>query len=91
MAMEVTAGGEWIEDIKVGIVDDEWFGPISHSLAKPSPRPTPSTASAKERKLLVSAQRFYLEENGLLWLRGHLERKQAEKMARKYKKDEEEV
>ena len=30
MAMEVTAAGEWIEDFKAGIVDDEWFGPIAH-------------------------------------------------------------
>jgi hypothetical protein len=91
MAMEVTAAGEWIEDIKAGIVDNEWFGPIAHSLANPSPRPPPSTASAKECKLWVLAQRCYLEENGLLWLRGDLERKQAEKKARKTKKDEEEV
>jgi len=91
MAMEVTAAGEWIDDIKAGIVDDDWFGPIAHSLANPSPCPPPSTASAKERKLWVSAQRFYLEENGLLWLRGDLERKQAEKNAREQKKDEKEV
>jgi hypothetical protein len=39
----------------------------------------------------VSAQLFYLEENGLLWLRGDLERKQTEKKAWKNKKDEEEV
>jgi hypothetical protein len=38
----------------------------------------------------VSAQRFHLEEHGLLWLRGDLERKQAEKKTRKNKKDEEE-
>jgi len=56
MAMKVTAAGEWMEDIKVGIVDDEWLRPIAHSLANPSPHPPPSTASAKERKLLVSAQ-----------------------------------
>ena len=47
MAMEVSAAKEWIEDIKASIVDDEWFGPIAHSLANPSPRPPPSTASAK--------------------------------------------
>jgi len=91
MVMVVTAAGEWIEDIKVGIVDDEWFWPIAHSLANPSPRHPPSTVSAKERKLWASAQRIYLEENGLLWLRGDLERKQAEKKARKNRKDEEEV
>jgi len=51
MAMEVTAAGKWIEVIKAGIVDDEWFGPIAHCLANPSPRPPPSTASAKELKL----------------------------------------
>ena len=55
------------------------------------PAPPPSTLSAKERKLWVSAERFNLEENGLMWLRGDLERKQAEKKARKNKKDEEEV
>jgi len=91
MAMVVPAAGEWIEDIKAGIVDDEWFGPIAHCLADPSPHPPPSTASPKERKLWVSAQRFNLEENGLLWLRGELERKQAENKARKNKMDEEEV
>jgi len=89
--MEVTAAGEWIEDIKVGIVENEWFGPILHPLANPSPRPSPSTASAKERKLWVSAQRFYLEENGLMWLHGDLERKQEEKNAKKHNKDEKEV
>jgi hypothetical protein len=56
MVMQVTAAGEWIEDIKAGIVDDEWFGPIAHSLANPSARPPPSTVFAKERKLWVSAQ-----------------------------------
>jgi len=30
MALEGTAAGEWIDNIKVGIVDDEWFGPIAH-------------------------------------------------------------
>jgi len=89
--MEVTAAGEWIEDIKGGIVDDEWFGPIAHSLANPSPRPPPFTASAKERKLCVSSPQFYLEENSLLWLRGDLERKQAEKKATEMKKDGEKV
>jgi hypothetical protein len=91
MVMEVTAGGESIEDIKVGIVDDQWFRLIAHSLANPSRCPPPSTSSAEERKFWGSAQRFYLEENGLLWLRGDLERKQAEKKAREIKKDEEEV
>ena len=91
IAMEVTAAGKWIQDIKAGIVDDEWFGPIAHSLANPSPGPPPSTASATECELWVSAQRFYLEENGLLWLCGDLERKQAGKKARKNEKDEEEV
>jgi len=90
MAMEVTAAIEWIEDIKVGIVDDEWFRPIAHSLGNSSRRPPPSTASAKEHRLWVSAERFNLEENGLLWLRGDWERKQGEKEARK-NKDEEEV
>jgi hypothetical protein len=91
MAMEVTAAGEWIEDIKPGIVDNEWSGPIAHSVANPSPRHPPCTTSAKERKLWVSSQRFYLEKNGLLWFRGDLERKLAEKQAREKKKDGEEV
>ena len=65
-----------VDDIKAGIIDDEWFGPIAHCLANPSPRPPPSTASTKERKFWVAAQRFYLEENGLLWLRGDLEKKE---------------
>jgi len=56
MAMEVTAAVEWIEDIKAGIVDDEWFGTIAHSLANSSRRPPPSTASTKECKSWVSAQ-----------------------------------
>jgi len=56
IALEVTSAGEWIDDIKVGIVDDKWFGPIAHSLANPSPHPTPSTASTQEFKLWVSAQ-----------------------------------
>jgi hypothetical protein len=76
--MEATVAREWNEDIKVGIVDDEWFGPIAHSLANQCPHPPPSTASAKECKLWLSTQRFYLEENGLLLLRGDLEREQAE-------------
>jgi len=72
MALQVMAAGECIEDIKVSIIDDEWFGPIAHSVANPSPHPLPSTASAKERKLWVSAQQFYLEESGLLRLCGDL-------------------
>jgi len=55
-ALEFTAAGKWVDDIKVGIIDDEWFGPIGHCLANPSPRPPPSTASTKERKLWVAAQ-----------------------------------
>jgi transposase InsO family protein len=90
MALEVTAAGEWIDDIKAGIIEDEWFGPIAHFLADPSQRPPPPTASAKERKLWVSTQRFYLEENGLLWLRGDLEKKEVEKNVRARKKDGEE-
>ena len=39
----------------------------------------------------MSAQWFYLEENGLLWLHGELEKKQVEKNARAQKKNEEEV
>jgi hypothetical protein len=68
MDMEVTAAREWIEEIKAGIVDDDWFRPNRHCLPNPSPRPLPSTASAKQRKLWVSSQQFYLEENGPLGL-----------------------
>jgi hypothetical protein len=64
MAIDVTAAGEWIEEIKAGRVDNNWFGPIAPFLANPSLRPLPSTTSAKERKLWVSAQCFYLEEDG---------------------------
>jgi len=39
----------------------------------------------------VSAQRFYLEDNGLLWLCGDFEKKQVENKARPKKKDDEEV
>jgi len=64
---------------------------MAHSLANPSPHPLPSTASAKEHTLWVSAQRFYLEESCLLWLRGDLEKKQAKKNSRAKKKDDEEM
>jgi len=37
ISQEVTAAGEWVDDIKEDIIDDEWFGPITHSLANPSP------------------------------------------------------
>ena len=87
-ALEVTAAGEWVDDIKVGIIDDEWFGPIAHCLANPSPCPPPSTASTKERKLWVVTQRFYLDENGLLWLHGDLEKTQIYKTARAKEKQE---
>jgi len=80
--------GEWVDDIKVGIIDDEWFGPIAHCLANPSPRLPPSSASTKERKLWVAAQRFYLEENGLLWLHGDLKKTQVNKTARAKEKEE---
>jgi len=33
MALAVTPAREWIEYTKQGIIDDEWFGPIAHSLA----------------------------------------------------------
>jgi len=90
MALGLTAAGEWVDDIKAGIIDDEWFGPIAHCLANPSPCPPPSTASTKERKLWVAAQRFHLEENGLLWLRGDLEKTQVIKAARAKGKEEDE-
>jgi hypothetical protein len=87
-ALEVTAAGEWVDDIKAGIIDDKWFGPIAHCLDNPSPRPPPSTASTKERKLSVAAQRFYLEENGLLWLPGDLEKTEVNKTAKAREKEE---
>jgi len=87
-ALEVTAAGDWVDDIKAGIIDDEWFGPIAQCLANPSPCPPPSTASTKERKLWVAAQPFYLEENGLLWLRGGLEKTQVNNTARAKEKEE---
>ena len=70
IALVVTAAGEWVDDSRAGIIDNEWFGPIAHCLANSSPCPLPSTASTKERKLWVAAQRFYLEETGLLWVLG---------------------
>ena len=90
MALEVTAAGEWIYDIKAGIVDHGWFRCIAHSFANPSPCPPPSTASTKECILLVPAPWLHLEENHLLWLRGDLEKKQVEKTARAKKMDKEE-
>jgi len=87
-ALEVTAAREWVDDIKAGIIDDEWFGPIAHCLANWSPRPPPSTASTKECKWWVAAQRFYLEENGLLWLGGDLEKTRVNKTARVKEKEE---
>ena len=67
MSQEVTAAGELVDDIKAGIINDEWFWPIAHCLAIPSPHPPLSTASTKEHKVWVAVQRFNLEENGLLW------------------------
>jgi hypothetical protein len=90
MALAVTAAGEWIDDIQVGIVDHKWFGPIACALPDPSPNPPPSSALNKERKLWVSAKWFYLGQNGLLWLRGDLELRQVEKIAMTMKKDQEE-
>ena len=46
--------------------------------------------STKEHKLWVSAERFYLEQNNLLWLRAFMEKKQEEKDATANMKDEEE-
>jgi len=63
MAMEVTAAGELIEDIKVGIVDDKWFRPMVHSLGNSSPHPLPCTASAKEWPTVVT-WRFGKETGG---------------------------
>jgi len=87
-ALEVTAAGEWVDDINAGIIDDEWFRVIAHCFANPSPRPLPSTASTKERKIWVAAQRFYVQQNGLLWLRGDLEKTQVNKSARAKEKEE---
>jgi len=88
MALEVTVAGQCVDDIMAGIIDDEWFGPIAHCLANPTPRPLPSTASTKECKLCVAAQRYILEENGLLWLGGDLEMTQVNKTARAKEKEE---
>jgi len=88
ITVEVTAAGKWVDDIKAGIIDDEWFGPIAHCLANPSPCPLPSTASTKEHKLWVAAQRFYLEENRLLWLCGDLEKTQVNNTAGAEEKEE---
>ena len=79
LALEVTAAGEWVDDSRAGIIDNKWFGPIAHCLANSSPCLPPSTASTKERKLWVAAHRLYLEETGLLWLRGDLEKTQVNK------------
>jgi len=51
LALEVSMAGEWIEDFKVGIIDNQCFGPTAHSLANPSPCPLPTTTSAKQHKL----------------------------------------
>jgi len=79
MALEVMVAREWVEDIKAGIIDDEWFGPIAHCLANPIPRLSPSTSCTKECKLWVAAQRCYVAENGLLWPHRDLEKKQVNK------------
>ena len=91
MALDVSAAREWIDDIKAGIVYDEWFGSIKQIFTNRSHRPPPSPAPALECTSQVSAQRFDLEENGLLWLGGDFERKQAEKNAWAKKHDGEEV
>jgi hypothetical protein len=80
--LEVTAAGEWVDDIKVGTIDDELCGPIAQCLVNQSPCPPSFTACTKERKLWVAAQGFYLEENGLLWLRRDLKKTQVIKTAR---------
>jgi len=90
ISLEVTVARESVEDIKQGIIDDKWFVPIKCFLANQIPRPAPSTASGKEPKWMLSAQRFYLQENGLLWLHGDLEKKQVEKNVRVKVKEEEE-
>jgi len=59
MALEVSAAGEWIDDGRAGIVDDEWFGPIAGSFTNPSQCPSRSTASSTECKLWVSVQWVY--------------------------------
>jgi len=88
ITLEVPAAGEWIDDIKPGIVHEEWFGTIADFLASPSPHPLPSTASTKQHKSLVPAQRFCLEDNGLLWLHGDLEKKQGKNNSRAQTMDE---
>jgi len=75
-ALAGNEAGEWVDDIKAGTIDDQWFGPIAHCLSSPSPRSPPSTASTKEGKLWVATKRFYLQENGPLLLCGDLEKTQ---------------
>jgi len=55
MVLEVTAATEWIDDIKAGIIHDEWIGPIAHGLANPSACPPPPTASTKKCTLCNSS------------------------------------
>jgi len=56
MALDDTAARKWVHDIRLGIIDDEWFGPVAHYVANPSPSPPPSTSSMKEPKFWVAAQ-----------------------------------
>jgi hypothetical protein len=51
MGVQVTAAGEWIDDIKTGIFEHERFETIEQSSANPNLDPLPSTKSTKELKL----------------------------------------
>lgn len=52
MAPDLTTAGDWMEDMKVGIINDEWFGSMEHSLDDRSPRLLPSTAYAKKTQIM---------------------------------------
>ena len=90
MTLEVTLARAWINDIKVGIIDNEWFRSIAHCLANPSSTSFPSTPATTEHELWVLVHLLFLEVNGLLWLRGDFEQKQVEDNARAKKMDTEE-
>jgi len=78
MALEVPEAGEWIDANAAGITENECLGLRYIHSATQVPALRHPLASTKEYKWLLSAQRFQLEENGLLWLRGDLEKEQME-------------
>jgi len=46
----IAAASDGIDDIKVDIIDDEWFGLIAHCLANQGLHLLPSTGCTKECK-----------------------------------------